>query len=285
VAPRHRSLAVYERELIGLVHAIRHWRPYLWGRHFTVCTDHYSLKFLLDQRLATIPQHHWVRKLLGFDFTVEYKPGALNMVAGTLSRRDTEDGAVLAVSAPCFDYIDRLRQAPATDPALVALRDELTAGSRGAPWALTDDLVTYDGRLYVPPASPLLPELLAAVHEDGHEGVQRTLHRLRRDFHFPDMRRIVQDFVHACATCQRYKSEHLHPAGLLLPLPVPTAVWADIGLDFVEALPRVRGKSVILTVVDRFSKYCHFIPLAHPYSAESVAQAFFTDLMRLHGMP
>ena len=53
----------------------------------------------------------------------------------------------------------------------------------------------------------------------------------------------------------------------------------------MEALPRVRGKSVILTVVDRFSKYCHFIPLAHPYSAESVAQAFFTDIVRLHGMP
>ena len=53
----------------------------------------------------------------------------------------------------------------------------------------------------------------------------------------------------------------------------------------MEALLRVRGKSVILTVVDMFSKYCHFFPLAHPYSAESVAQAFFTDIIRLHGMP
>lgn len=56
-APRHRSLAAYERELIGLVLAIRHWRPYLWGRTFLVRTDHFSLKFLLDQRLSTIPQH------------------------------------------------------------------------------------------------------------------------------------------------------------------------------------------------------------------------------------
>ena len=62
-------------------------------------------------------------------------------------------------------------------------------------------------------------------------------------------------------------------------------MWSDIGLDFVEALPKVRRKSVILTVVDRFSKYCHFIPLAHPYTAESVANAFFTDIVRLHGMP
>ncbi|KAI4310626.1 hypothetical protein MLD38_035590 [Melastoma candidum] len=165
------------------------------------------------------------------------------------------------------------------------MKDEIHAGTRTSPWSLTDDMVTFDGRLYIPPASPLLQEIMVAVHENGHEGVQRTVHRLRRDFHFPNMRRLVQDFIRACTTCQRYKSEHLHPAGLLMPLPVPKAVWTDIGLDFVEALPRVGGKSVILTVVDRFSKYCHFIPLAHPYTAESVAQAFFTDIVRLHGVP
>jgi len=286
VAPRHRALAAYERELIGLVHTVRHWRPYLWGRSFTIKTDHYSLKYLLDQRLATIPQHHWVGKLLGFDFTVEYKPGQANAVADALSRRDTPtEGAILALSAPHFDFIDRLRQAQASDPALVALQEELAAGSRGSPWALVDGLVQFSGRLYIPPASPLLPELLAAVHAEGHEGVQRTLHRLRRDFHFPNMKQLVQDWVRACPTCQRYKSEHLHPAGLLLPLPVPQGVWSDIALDFVEALPRVRGKSVILTVVDRFSKYCHFIPLSHPYSAESVAQVFFAEIVRLHGVP
>ena len=52
-------------------------------------------------------------------------------------------------------------------------------------------MVAYDSRLYVPPTSPLLSEIMTAVHEDGHEGVQRTMHRLRRDFHFPNMRRLV----------------------------------------------------------------------------------------------
>jgi hypothetical protein len=56
-------------------------------------------------------------------------------------------------------------------------------------------------------------------------------------------------------------------------------------MDFVEALPKVQGKSIILSVVDRFSKYAHFIPLGHPYTAESVAQAFFSDIVRLHGIP
>ena len=72
---------------------------------------HYSLKSLLDQRLAMIPQHHWVSTLLGFDFTIEYKPGAKNMVADALSCHDTDEGAILSISAPRFDYIARLHQA------------------------------------------------------------------------------------------------------------------------------------------------------------------------------
>lgn len=56
-------------------------------------------------------------------------------------------------------------------------------------------------------------------------------------------------------------------------------------MDFVEALPKVHGKSILLTVVDRFSKYAHFIPLGHPYTAASVARAFFADIVCLHGFP
>jgi hypothetical protein len=56
-------------------------------------------------------------------------------------------------------------------------------------------------------------------------------------------------------------------------------------MDFVEALPKVHDKSVILTVVDRFLKYAHFIALGHPYTASSVARAFFHDIVRLHGFP
>jgi len=54
-------------------------------------------------------------------------------------------------------------------------------------------------------------------------------------------------------------------------------------MDFIEGLPKVGGKLVILTVVDRFSKYAHFIVLGHPYTATSVACAFFDGIVRLHG--
>jgi hypothetical protein len=45
---------------------------YLWGQAFVIKTDHFSLKFHLHQRLATIPQHQWASKLIGFDFRIEF---------------------------------------------------------------------------------------------------------------------------------------------------------------------------------------------------------------------
>ena len=115
----------------------------------------------------------------------------MNMVADALLCRDTDEGAILAISAPWFDYIACLRQAQATDPALVAIRDEITAGTHASPWSMIDDMVTFDSRLYIPPTLTRLPEIMIAMHEDSHEGVQHTVQCLRRDFHFPNMRRLV----------------------------------------------------------------------------------------------
>jgi hypothetical protein len=126
--------------------------------------------------------------------------------------------------------------------------------------------------------------VLLAVHGAGHEGVQKTL-RLWQTFFVPGARGIVQDFMRAYTTCQRNKSEQLHPTGLLQPLQVSSIVWSDVAMDFIEALPKVSGKSVILAVVDRFSKYTHFIPLGNPYTTTTVARAFFTEIVRLHGLP
>ncbi|WVZ62966.1 LOW QUALITY PROTEIN: hypothetical protein U9M48_012652 [Paspalum notatum var. saurae] len=247
LAPRHQGLAAYERELIGLVQAVRHWRPYLWGRPFVVKTDHYSLKFLLDQRLATLPQHHWVSKLLAFDFSMEYKPRASNMVADALSRRDSDTVTAFAISGPSFDIVRDVRTAATSDPTLVALIDHVAAGTLGTPWSVVDGILLYDGKFYLPPDSPLLQVAISNAHDAAHEGVEKSLRRFRRDFHTPvsATRRIT--FT-------------------LLPLPMPTSVWSDISMDFIEGLPKVGGKSVILTVVDRFSKYEHFIALSHPYS-------------------
>lgn len=100
-------------------------------------TDHRSLRFVLDQRLTTIPQHQWVSKFLGFDFVVEYKPGALNMVADALSRRDETAGELLAMYGPHFSLFDDIRQEINGDSALSQLHDAFVAApspSSRPPW-------------------------------------------------------------------------------------------------------------------------------------------------------
>jgi hypothetical protein len=81
-----------------------------------VRTDHYNLKFLLDQRLSTIPQHTWVSKLFGYDLTAEYRPGKLNGAADALSRRDEEVAAIHSLSTPTFQLFDALRAEVDTNP-------------------------------------------------------------------------------------------------------------------------------------------------------------------------
>ncbi|CAN6198913.1 unnamed protein product [Urochloa humidicola] len=287
VAPQHAKLAAYERELIGLVHAVRHWRPYLWAREFIVRTDHCSLKHLLDQRLSTIPQHTWVSKLFGYHFQVEYKPGKQNAAADALSRRDEHEPGMRAhaISRPEFQLFDEFRREAESLPEVVAKRQEITEGTAGAAWSVVDGLVMHQGRIFIPTSSSLWPQVLDAAHGAGHEGVQKTLHRLRASFYSPHASKLVREFVKGCMVCQRNKTEHLHPAGLLQPLDVPSSIWSDIAMDFVEGFPKVGGRSVVLTVVDRFSKMAHFVPLGHPYTALSVAQAFFDNIVKLHGLP
>ncbi|XP_019265440.1 PREDICTED: uncharacterized protein LOC109243003 [Nicotiana attenuata] len=83
----------------------------------------------------------------------------------------------------------------------------------------------------------------------------------------------------------RCKHENVAYPGLLQPLPIPSMVLQDISMDFIEGLPKARGKDVIYVVVDRLSKDAHFIPLRHLYSALEVAQAFMDNIFKLHGMP
>lgn len=83
-------LTTYEKELFSLVSTVQKWRPYLLGRSFKVKIDQQSLKFLLEQRVGTISQQRWLSKLLGYDFSIEYKRGKENKVADTLSRKFEE---------------------------------------------------------------------------------------------------------------------------------------------------------------------------------------------------
>jgi hypothetical protein len=83
--------STYGKELLALVMAVRKWRPYLLGQQFKIKTDQEAIKHIFEQRIGTPLHQKWVSKLLGYDFTVEYKSGRENRVADALSRVNAEE--------------------------------------------------------------------------------------------------------------------------------------------------------------------------------------------------
>ena len=62
---QQQSYSTYEKKLLGVVFAVQRWRHYLLNRHFFVRTDHYNLKYILDQRWTTNFQQKMVSKIDG----------------------------------------------------------------------------------------------------------------------------------------------------------------------------------------------------------------------------
>eukprot|EP00253_Pinus_taeda_P034192 PITA_34192 len=76
-----------------------------------------------------------------------------------------------------------------------------------------------------------------------------------------------------------------HPAGLLQPLPILEGKWECISMDFITGLPMVQGKDCIFVFIDRLTKYTHFFAISSHYTAAQVAEMFFREVFRLHGLP
>ena len=92
-------------------------------------------------------------------------------------------------------------------------------------------------------------------------------------------------YISECVTCQQNKSEHTLPGGLLQPLPILEQKWEGISMDFITGLPKVQGKDCIYVVVDRLTKFAHLYAILTEFSAVQLAELFFREVFRLHGLP
>jgi hypothetical protein len=116
-------------------------------------------------------------------------------------------------------------------------------------------------------------------------GVKKIEDVLAAHFFWPKMRRDVERYMSRCTTCNKAKSR-INPHGLYMSLPVSSVPWEDISMNFILGLPRTkRGRDSIFAVVDHFSKMAHFIPCHKSDNASHVADLFFTEIVRLHGVP
>lgn len=150
---------------------------------------------------------------------------------------------------------------------------------------LVENRLWYKNKLEVSKTSAFIP-VLKEFHDSQmgeKHGVLKTLKRVQTSFHWDGMQKDIQQYVAACSVCQTYKYYTLSPAGLLQPLPIPTAIWEDISLDFIEGLPLSWGVNVILVVIDRLSKAAHFVGLKHHFKAIDVASKFVQKLFTYMG--
>ena len=91
----------------------------------------------------------------------------------------------MSISGPSFSYIDDVRHATVTAPNAALLQECLRAGELATPWREDAGLLLHGHRIFVPDVGDLRHQAIQLAHGAGHEGVQKTLHRLRSDFYFP----------------------------------------------------------------------------------------------------
>lgn len=212
-----KNYPITEQECLAVVWSVQKFRPYLYGRHFTVVTDHHALCWLSSLKNLSGRLGRWILRLQEYDFTVIYKSGRKHLDADALSRcplvKSSDDVArhsnvpplpIAPIDVPINDTPDlvALQHADSYSRKII---DRLTGSTRPPNSRLRRQLRQFqllDGALYrinhhtdgarwvpVVPRS-LRPRILDALHDDptaGHLGFQKTYDRVRGRFFWPGL--------------------------------------------------------------------------------------------------
>jgi transposase InsO family protein len=277
------NYSTYDKELYALVRTLETWQHYLWPKEFVIHSDHESLKHIRSQGKLNRRHAKWVEFIESFPYVIKHKKGKENVIADALSRRYT---LLTQLDYKIFG-LQTIKEQYIHDNDFKDVFLHCREGKAWNKFVVNDGFVFRANKLCIPASSVRLL-LLQEAHGGGlmgHFGAKKTEDILAGHFFWPKMRRDVERFVARCTTCQKAKSR-LNPNGLYMPLPVPSVPWEDISMDFVVGLPRTRkGRDSVFVVVDRFSKMAHFIPCHKTDDATHIADLFFREIVRLHGVP
>jgi len=159
---------------------------------------------------------------------------------------------------------------------------------KSAEWSLTNGLLYFRGKIYVPDTSDLRRRIVTLSHDSrlaGHNKRWKTLELVSQNYWWPQMSRYVGRYVSTCDMCLWTKSFRCPPIGELHPLPIPSAPWDTIGVDFIVELPQSAGHDSIMVVVDSITTHAHFISTVTTISATGAAHLFLTHVWKHHGLP
>ena len=164
-------------------------------------------------------------------------------------------------------------------------------GVRLGKCSIKDGALFYCDKLWVPGDVNLQVNLVRESHDPpvcGHPGVSRTVELLRRYYYWPNMKKMVKQYVRNCRTCHRAKAPRDVYNGLLTPSAIPVERWQDIAMDFITGLPEAEGYNAICTFIDKLSKERHYAPCTtqnEGTTAEAAAMILIAYVFRCHGLP
>lgn len=281
-----RNYGITERELLAVLDSVTHFRPYIEGSHFTVVTDHSSLKWLGSLSNPSGRLARWSSRLSQFSFDVVHRKGTQHIVPDVLSRKDlallsggnpmsTTDKWYVNTWKGCQEFPQRFLN--------FQIRNNELFRHTKTNLALCEDTAW---KKVVP--MELRQEILSNVHESPracHPGVFKTYKKLQLRYYWPNMYKDAKQFVNRCKTCKAHKISTAAPNGISSNPKRVTRPMQMLSLDLVGPLPRsYSGFTVILTCVDVFSKFTWLFPLRNG-SAKSIIKNLEENIFLVHGVP
>ena len=209
MTPAETRYSTFDRELLAVYLAIRHFRHLLEGRHFHVLTDHKPLTYALNTR----SDRHSPRQARQLDYisqftsTVRHIHGSDNVVADTLSRIETN--SLVSGTPPVVDYA-AMAKSQATDPQIRALQSSSSSPLVVEPIPLPNAGDPLYCDISTGAQRPLVPRewrrtVFNSLHSLSHPGIRATQKLITAQFVWPGVNADVRRWTRACVQCQRAK--------------------------------------------------------------------------------
>nr|GEX38466.1 putative reverse transcriptase domain-containing protein [Tanacetum cinerariifolium] len=211
-----------------------------------------------------------------------------NVVADALSRKDKEPICVhaLVVMVP-NNLPEQIRKAQAKACEKENIGTEGFVGEREPFEVRADGTKCLRGRVWLPLFRGLQDLIMLESHKSKysiHPGSDKLYHDLKKLYWWPNMKADIATYVRKCLTCAKVKAEHQRPSGLLQQPKIPVWKWEIITMDFITKLPRTQsGYDAIWVIVDRLTKYAHFIPVNEKFKTKKLAQLYLKEIVYKHG--
>ena len=288
--PSERNYAQLEKEALALIFGIKKFHQYLFGRKFTLITDHKPLLAILGPKkgipsLAAARLQRWAVLLAAYNYELEFKPTDLHSNADGLSRLPLQSASQLGAVPEATNYnIRQLEVLPITAQAIKAatrtdaiLSKVLLYTQQGWPAEVSEalqpfitrkcELTIEDGcllwgvRVIIP--KNLQPDILVELHH-GHPGISKMKALARGHFWWPGLDKEIEEMAKSCQSCQAVKSGP--PAAPLHPWSWPSQPWQRVHIDFAGPF---LGKMFLLTM-DSHSKWPEVIEMSQTSTSQTI---------------